>query len=184
MPTKKHEELRGFAHRILSYMGITDIYNEESINITLPDGTEKKYRIDVVGYAKYKYKESELPVLIEVGTNNFDKINNLRIAGYMVIVIPYSEKEEEFQDERKLLEIMIKSNSQMRDTICKLVCQWSEILDKKIELIDENNQKINQANKKIEELMIKLSKAYDPLKQFQEVIKEINIPYVPEKFNG
>ncbi len=35
-----------------------------------------------------------------------DKINNIRLSGYMIMVIPYSEKEEEWQDEKKLMQIV------------------------------------------------------------------------------
>ena len=168
MPSKRHEELKSFGHRILTYMSADDIRNEEIVNVKLADGTDKRYRIDVVGYWT-KYNSILKEVYIEIGNNNFDKINNLRLAGYNVMVIPYSEKEEEWQDEKKLMQIMIDANEDMVRRFCKLTSIWNKIAEDKLEEINNYEDKLNNIKTNILTIENKGNILYALLRRITEI---------------
>jgi len=179
MPTKRHEELRAFGHRILSYMGMTEIRNEETINIKLPNGKSKRYRVDIIGeFIKKKITENtydliKKTVIIEIGCNEYTKINNLRMAGYLTLVIPYSEKEEEWQDDKKLLQIMVDSNQELYNQLQTFLNKYIQIADEKLEKIDKYNQRINSLNSARSNIdYTRLSKL---LKKFQEGISNLKL---------
>ncbi len=81
MEKKEHKTLKIFAIKILQLMGISEIKQEYTISTQ-----RKEYIIDVVGFF-----EGKPHILIEVGTNKYEKIQDLRDSGYLVMVIPYSE---------------------------------------------------------------------------------------------
>lgn len=173
MPTKRHEELRGFAHRILGYMGINKVQDEHNIYIK-SDGKQKQYRIDVVGWRE-SYDEPKDIVLIEIGNNNYDKINNLRLAGYLLIVIPYSEKEEEWQDEVRLIKIMIEGNKDMEERFHKVVSRWTEIGNTQINKIEQNNVDFRGWERDIEQMSGKLELLKQAFKIFKGNVDRIEI---------
>lgn len=181
MPKKRHEELRAFGMRLLAYMGITDIRNEEWISVRGFDNKEKRYRIDLIGYLSKKDDRGYIhyqKILVEVGNNHHDKIANLRLYGYLVIVIPYSEKEEEWQDEKKLLEIMIKSNEETHKLMCrglyKACYRWEESANEKIKVIDDYEGKLYELERNIQDIRLLIDNFNKTIRSLKKGLNEID----------
>ena len=82
-----HEELRKFGKSLLKSMGISKILRKQTFIFE----NDKKYRIDLVGFKNGNdtdWGKSNL-VLVEVGNNKYEKIHELRMKGFLVLVIPY-----------------------------------------------------------------------------------------------
>jgi hypothetical protein len=157
MPSKRHEELRQFGIRILTYMGIRDIEHEKKIEVKLSDGTLKSYIIDTMGYtedftANNGYNKRKDTILVEIGSNYHEKIFQLRLSGYNVIVIPYTEKEEEWQDEKMLMNCIKYGNKNLQEMFHPLTQRWIGIAESKIEEIESKQESIKRLNEEIKYL--------------------------------
>lgn len=190
MPSKRHEELRAFGHRLLSYMGFqtSEIIDEYRITITSEHG-KQEYRIDIAGVSLSSriknFDECEPVILIEIGTNKYDKIHHLRMAGYMVMVIPYSENEEEWQDEKKLLEIMAKSNRDLyvlyKEQWERASIRWRQTADERINEIRASNERVAELHKEFNAMEEKAKELWNAMVMLKKAASNLEIPFGYDK---
>lgn len=174
MPGERHEQMRRFAHRILHYAGFKpdQIHDEYTITIEAKGG-EKTYRIDVAAVGNNQ------SMFIEIGNNQYEKIANLRLAGYLTIVVPFSEKESEFLDEEKLLQIMLESNVRVQHEINKGIREWYKVSHMRIQQIEVYNAEVERYRQEIRNVDQQVAKLWEPVRQMKKAAESISatIPY-------
>ena len=159
--TKKHQELKKFAHMILTQMGANKITEEGTITCN-----NKNYRIDVIGDF-----DNSPSVLVEVGNNQYDKINDLRTNGYIVMVIPYKIKIPLNESQQKeIAKIFYNESEKIHISFLKLIERYKNSLDEKVKSIKEYNKHLYQ-----------LEKRYDNIEKNLTIFKE-RFNSIMEKF--
>jgi len=88
--SEQHIKLKAFAKKMLNYMGVYDVTEELTVRVkeTLTNQF-LSYRVDVVGFRHGRSLHKDNVILVEIGNNHHDRINNLRAGGFLVWVIPY-----------------------------------------------------------------------------------------------
>ncbi len=170
MPSKRHEELRGFAKRILHYMGATEILDEYPIYAKDMNGNEKKYRADI--YAQVGKHE----FIVEIGINKHDKIANLKMCGYIVIVIPYTENEDEYKDDKYWIKALYECEVDNFNRYNKYYQNMDKISNEKIKKFDKLINKIEENSKYVQIEIMNMKK------KINELVEDLSTKICIEKY--
>jgi hypothetical protein len=107
--SNKHDRMKLLGRKILFYMGIPQsrITEEETIE---HDG--KRYRVDLIGSPVVGFGSDNFRIAVECGDNKAEKIEAMRSAFPLVLILPYKEFDTLDESEVKIIKKMLKSYEQ------------------------------------------------------------------------
>ncbi|MCE8428685.1 MAG: hypothetical protein J5U19_09880 [Candidatus Methanoperedens sp.] len=105
----KHDRMKLLGRKILFYMGIPQsrITEEETI-----EHEGKRYRVDLIGSPVVGFGSDNFRIAVECGDNKAEKIEAMRSAFPLVLILPYKEFDTLDESEVKIIKKMLKSYEQ------------------------------------------------------------------------